>query len=306
MGQFEIDWGVHVPHLGRDTNRENLINFVQQLEKLGVHSGWVSDHVCWPKDIASAYPYTDDGSFAPSTDMSWLDPIGTLLFLAGCTTKLRLGTSVLILPYRQPVVTAKQLATLDVLSNGRLILGAGVGWMAEEAAILGMPWDQRGKRADEQLMMFAKLFGEAEPSFEGEFYNLPTVGFEPKPVQQPIPIWVGGSSEQAFRRAATFGSGFHAAFQPIETVVEEFAQVRRFAEEGGRDPDQFTLSLRVFLDPASAVEPAKSIAGSVNQMQDRVGELEQAGVSHILLDPVARGGVQGRLDAVSQFMEQVT
>lgn len=305
MANSAIDWGVHLPHLGRSVGRESLVNFAQTLEQVGVHSAWVSDHVCWPSEIESRYPYTDDGSFAPSPDMAWLDPIGTLFFVAGATERLKLGTTVLILPYRQPVVTAKQLATLDVLSNGRVILGAGVGWMAEEAAILGMPWDNRGKRSDEQLALFNALFTQAEPEYNGDYYQIPRVGFEPKPIQSPFPIWIGGASKAAFRRAATFGTGFHAAFQPLATVVDEFSQVRAYAEEQGRDPDELTLSLRLYLDPAAAMEPEKSIAGSVAEMQDRVGALAEAGVQHILLDPVARGGIQGRLDAVTAFMQDV-
>ena len=153
--------------------------------------------------------------------------------------------------------------------------------------------------------MFETLFRDAKPSFDGEFYQLPPVGFEPKPVQDPVPVWIGGASEAAFRRAGRYGTGFHAAFQPIDEVVREFQRVREHAAACGRDPDALTLSLRVYLDPAGAMERDKSIAGSVTEMQDRVGALEAAGVQHVLLDPVARGGVQGRLDAVAGFMEQV-
>lgn len=306
MANFEMDWGVHLPHLGRSVSRATLTEFAQTIERNGVHSAWVSDHVCWPSEIKSKYPYTDDGSFAPSPDMAWLDPLGTLLFIAGVTTTLKLGTTVLILPYRQPVVTAKQLATLDVLSEGRAILGAGIGWMAEEAAILGMPWDNRGKRSDEQLALFDALFTEPEPEFDGTYYQIPKVGFEPKPLQSPFPIWIGGASDAAFKRAAKFGTGFHAAFQPIDVVVDEFKKVRQYAEELERDPNELTLSLRVYLDPANAIEKEKSISGTTQEMQDRVGQLVDAGIQHVLLDPVARGGVQGRLAAVCEFMQSVS
>ncbi|MEM7080865.1 MAG: LLM class F420-dependent oxidoreductase [Pseudomonadota bacterium] len=305
MDLRDIDYGVHLPHLGRQVDAATLTHFARTVEAAGYSSGWVSDHVCWPAEIESKYPYTDDGSFAPSSDMGWLDPIGTQLFIAGVTDTLRLGFTVLILPYRAPVPTAKQLATLDVLSNGRLILGVGVGWMAEEAAILGMPWDQRGKRADEQLEMFNRLFNEQTPSFDGTFYQLPEVGFEPKPVQRPLPIWIGGSSPAAFRRAARYGSGFHAAFQPLGVVVDEFEQVRREAAALGHDPEGYTLSLRIYLDPAGAMEPEKSVYGSPNQMQDQLATLLEAGIEHLVLDPVARGGVNARLDAVCSFMENV-
>jgi probable F420-dependent oxidoreductase len=297
--------GVHAPHLGRQLDANTLRSFAIECEALGVHSLWVSDHVCWPADIASKYPYTHDGSFPAAPDMGWLDPLGTLTFLAGCTSRIRLGTTVLILPYRPPVATAKQLATLDVLSNGRLILGVGVGWMAEEAAVLGMPWDHRGKRSDEQLEIFTRLFNDVSPRFDGEFYRFETVGFEPKPVQRPIPVWVGGATPAAFERAARFGHGFHAAFQPLDVVAREWQAVRAACVARKRDPNELTLSLRLYLDPARQMEPEKSIAGTPAQMRDRLAALAAAGVSHVVLDPVARGGVRGRLDAVRAFMRDV-
>jgi len=297
--------GIHAPHLGRELNATTIASFARECDELGVHSLWVSDHVCWPSDIRSKYPYTDDGSFPATPDMGWLDPIGTLLFIAGCTNNIRLGTTVLILPYRPPVATAKQLATLDVVSSGRLILGVGVGWMAEEAAVLGMPWEHRGKRADEQLQIFEHLFAEERPSFEGQFYQFPEVGFEPKPIQQPIPVWVGGSTDAAFLRVARFGHGFHAAFQPLDVVKREWQAVHAACETINRDPAELTLSLRLYLDPESRMEPEKSVAGNAEQMRERIEQLAEAGVRHVLLDPVASGGVAGRLDAVRQYMAEV-
>lgn len=297
--------GVHAPHLGRQLDAGTLKAFANECEALGVHSLWVSDHVCWPADIASRYPYTNDGSFPATPDMGWLDPIGTLTFLAGCTSRIRLGTTVLILPYRPPVATAKQLATLDVVSGGRLILGVGVGWMAEEADVLGMPWDHRGRRSDEQLEVFRRLFEDETPSFDGEFYRFEKVGFEPKPIQRPIPIWVGGATEAAFRRAARYGHGYHAAFQPLAVVANEWQAVRAACVARDRDPDELTLSLRLYLDPAGQMEAEKSIGGTTSEMRDRLAQLKEAGVRHVVLDPVARGGVEGRLDAVRAFMTGV-
>lgn len=300
-----MDWGVHLPHLGRRVERRTIIDFAKEAERLGCHSAWASDHVCWPAEIASKYPYSDDGSFGPAPDMGWLDALATLTFVAACTERIRLGTSVLIIPYRQPVLTAKQVASLDVLSEGRVILGIGVGWMAEEAAVLGMPFDHRGERSDEQLEIFRRLFKDKGPSFDGTYYSFPEVGFEPKPVQDPLPIWVGGSSKAAFRRVARFGQAFHAAFQPREVVADEWAAVKRECEAIGRDPAELRLSLRFYLDPAAAMPAEKSIAGSAEQMLETVGKLREIGVSHILLDPVARGGVEARLDALRGFMEDV-
>ncbi|HEY5647192.1 MAG TPA: LLM class F420-dependent oxidoreductase [Pseudomonadales bacterium] len=300
-----MEFGIHLPQLGRNVAREPLIDFAQAVEAAGYASGWVSDHVCWPAEIASKYPYTHDGSFAPAPDMGWLDPIGTQLFVAAVTSKLRLGFTVLILPYRQPVVTAKQLATLDVLSGGRLILGCGIGWMAEEAAILGMPWDKRGARTNEQLELFECLFTQSAPRFDGEFYQLPEVGFEPKPIQSPVPVWVGGNTDAAYRRAARYGSGLHAAFEPKEVVGDAWQQVLRHTAALGRDPAEMTLSVRVYLDTVGSMEPVKSIQGSATQMQDQVAAWGEIGVTHLVLDPVAPGGIAGRRDAAVAFAETV-
>ncbi len=298
-----MEWGVHLPQLGRETGRDTMMNFVQAIEAAGADSCWVSDHVCWPAEFESKYPYTDDGSFPAPNDMAWLEPISTLTFVAACTEKIRLGTTVLILPYRAPVVTAKQLASLDVLSNGRLILGAGIGWMKEEADVLGMPFDQRGARSNEQLEVFHTLFYDETPQYQGQFYQFDKVKFEPKPIQQPVPLWIGGATPAAFKRVAKYGTGFHAAFQPIPVIKDEIAEVRACCEAIGRDPAELTFSTRVYLDPARAMEDAKSIAGDRDSMLSRIDELAAAGLTHIVIDPVARGGVTGRLEAVLEFME---
>jgi alkanesulfonate monooxygenase SsuD/methylene tetrahydromethanopterin reductase-like flavin-dependent oxidoreductase (luciferase family) len=149
-----MEFGVHLPHLGHQAERGPLMEFARKADQLGFHSGWVSDHVAWPTEVESRYPYSDNGDFPAPFNTPWLDPLGTLLFVAACTERLRLGTTVLILGYRPPVQTAKLLATLDVLSEGRAILGVGVGWMREEFEALGMPFDHRGARGDEQLEIF--------------------------------------------------------------------------------------------------------------------------------------------------------
>lgn len=300
-----MDWGVHLPQLGRGTGRESLMKFARRLDELGVHSGWVSDHVCWPADIESKYPYSNDGSFPAANDLAWLDPISTLTFVAGCTENLRLGTTVLILPYRLPLVTAKQLASLDVVSGGRLILGVGVGWMAEEADVLGMPFDHRGARSNEQLEIFETLFRDGEPAYEGNYYRFPKVRFEPKPVQSPLPIWVGGATAAAFKRVARFGQGFHAAFQPLDVIEQEIVEVKHCCDDIGRDPAELTFSTRVYLDPGELMENEKSIAGNADQMQARIAELAAIGLTHVVLDPVAPGGVDGRLAAVEDFIRNV-
>ena len=300
-----MDIGVHLPQLGRSADRKALITWAEEADRLGLHSGWVSDHIAWPRDIESKYPYTDDGSFPGGFDMPWLDPLGTLMFVAARTEQLKLGTTVLILGYRPPVLTAKWMSTLDVLSQGRAILGVGVGWMREEFEVIGMPFDHRGARADEQLAVFSALFGEDTPSYEGEYYQFPEIGFSPKPIQEQMPIWVGGNSRAAYRRTAEHGHAFHAAFEPIDTVIEEWRGVGQACDEVGRSRDELALSVRMYLDPGSRMDPDVSIQGSTQQMADTVGRWSDIGVSHILLDVVAGGGSEGRLDALRSFMADV-
>jgi probable F420-dependent oxidoreductase len=300
-----MDFGVHLPQLGRNANRANLITWAEEADRLGLHSGWVSDHVAWPRDIKSSYPYSEDGSFPGGFDMPWLDPLGTLMFVAARTERLKLGTTVLILGYRPPVLTAKWMATLDVLTEGRAILGVGVGWMEEEFDVLGMPYDHRGARADEQLEVFQTLFADELPSYDGEYYRFPEVGFSPKPPNGRIPVWVGGHSPAAFRRTARFGDAFHAAFESAEKVSAEWAQVGQACEDQGRDPAEVRLSVRLYLDPAAAMKSEVSIQGSADQMAETIGRWQEIGVDHLALDVVAGGGSDGRLDVLRAFMDDV-
>lgn len=300
-----MEFGVHLPQLGRSADRRALIEWAEEADRLGLHSGWVSDHVAWPRDIEPNYPYTDDGTFPGGFDMPWLDPLGTLMFVAARTEKIRLGTTVLILGYRPPVLTAKFFASLDVLSEGRAILGVGVGWMREEFEVIGMPFDNRGARADEQLEVFDALFTRETPSYHGRYYDFPEVGFSPKPTQAKMPIWVGGASPAAFRRVARVGDAFHAAFEPIETVADEWRAVGEACADIGRSQDSVELSIRLYLDPEGRMPGPTSIQGSSEKMVDTVGRWREIGTDHILVDVVAAGGSSGRLDALRAFMTDV-
>jgi len=300
-----MQFGVHLPHLGRQAERDTIRGFAQRVEALGFASAWVSDHITWPAAVASRYPYSANGDFPAPFNVPWLEPIGTLLFVAGCTERLRLGTTVLILGYRPPVQTAKLLSTLDVLSGGRVILGVGVGWMREEFEALGMPFDHRGARADEQLEVFDALFTQDLPSYSGRFYQFPEVGFQPKPPHGHLPIWVGGHTDAAFTRTARYGDGFHAAFQTADVVAHEWAQVRAACAAQGRDPAALELSVRLYLGDYGGVNKAVAIAGDTDQMLAQIDAWARIGVTHLVLDPVAPRGVPGRLEALERFAADV-
>ncbi len=302
---FAMDWGAHLPHLGRQATPEHLTSFITTCDRIGMHSVWSSDHIAWPKDIQAKYPYTDDGSFPAPPGIPWLDPIGTLFYAAALSERVLLGTTVLILGYRPVVQTAKAWASLDVLSKGRALLGVGVGWMREEFEALQMPFDHRGARADEQLEAFEKLFGEDWPSYEGRYTKFPAIGFYPRPENGHIPVWVGGDSEPAYRRTARFGDVFHAAFQTEAQLVEHRAGVIAACNAAGRDPEQIGFSTRVYLDLDGDANPEKSIAGSTQQMTDSAARLGSLGYEHVLLDITGRGGPERRLAGLVQFMSDV-
>jgi probable F420-dependent oxidoreductase len=183
-----------------------LKRFAQRAEELGFESVLAGDHVVLPTAGTQQYPYTADGSFQRPTDEPFLETMTLLGYLAACTHTIKLGTTVIILPYRNPVVQAKMFASLDVLTNGRIICGVGVGWLEKEFETLGVPYAQRGPMTDEFLQIFKVLWTEADPQFHGQFYHIEGIQFYPKPVQKPcIPIWVGGHTRRALRRAARYG-----------------------------------------------------------------------------------------------------
>ena len=203
-------FGTSMPSRGPLASAENLKSLAQRAEGLGYDSIWVSDHIILPRQVESFYPYAADGVATFRPDEAYYEPLAALNFLAGCTNKVRLGTHVLILPYRNPVLTAKLLSTLDVLSAGRVTLGIGVGWMEEEFQALGLDtYAQRGAVTDEYIQLFKELWTKDNPEFQGEHYQISGAGFQPKPAQKPHPpIWVGGHTGPAIRRAAKYGDGW--------------------------------------------------------------------------------------------------
>jgi probable F420-dependent oxidoreductase len=245
-----MQFGLHLPASSVAVTAQDLIRFAQSAEALGFHCITVADHVIVPKNISIPYPYTVDGKY-PGTGYH-LETLMTMAFLAGATQRIRFVTSVMIAPYRNPVITAKMLASLDVLSNGRVIVGIGVGWMKEEFDNLQAPsFAARGKVTDEYIRAFRELWTNDNPSFTGEYCKFSDIVFMPKPVQQPtIPIWIGGHSKQAIRRAARLGDGWHPIggvptipLEP-EDMKRDLALLADYAHAAGRDPKKIHVALK--------------------------------------------------------------
>ena len=252
--------GIHLPHIGRKAGPDAIRRAAIQAEDLGFHDVWVSEHIIVPQD--SAYP--------PSPNF-W-DPVLTLTWAAAATSRVRLGTSVLVLPLRHPLPLAKELATLQNLSNGRLILGAGVGWLEKEFDALGVPFQQRGRRMDEGIAMMRAVWSQDPVSFDSRWIpaKIEAMRAQPQPIS-PIPIWIGGSSDAAIKRALRL-DGWHGSRVSPEQAT---GMVKRLRAERA-DPD-FTISLRISCN-----------AGNVGGMRDTLQMYRDAGVQHVMVAPEDR------------------
>ncbi|MFQ5993005.1 MAG: LLM class F420-dependent oxidoreductase [Nitrospiraceae bacterium] len=243
MGEETVEFGAHIFGVGALADPGTLAEVARLAEARGYHSVFVADHIVVPRALMSKYPYSRDGSFPYDPDTDWLDPLVALGYLAGQTTTLRLGTSVTVVPMRHPIITAKQIATADHLSGGRIIFGAGVGWMAEEFALLGASFHDRGRRMDEYLRLMKVLWTEENPRFDGEYFRVAHCAFTPKPVQKPhVPLWIGGESKAALRRAARLGDGWHSAGTSLAELPEKLRVLREALHQAGRSAEGFVIS----------------------------------------------------------------
>jgi probable F420-dependent oxidoreductase len=269
-----LQFGCHLPIWGPGATRDALITLAQRVEGLGFDSVWASDHVVVPTRIESRYPYNATGNFPLPATANFLEPLTALAVVAGATQRVQLGTTVLVLPHRHPVLAAKILSTLDHLAPGRVILGAGVGWMREEIEILGAPYDRRGAWTDEAIRIMRACWQNERVSFRGEFFSFPEVGFAPRPPRGSIPIWIGGHTPRALRRVAELGDGWHAAFASPAVMREGLEKLRAACAKIGRDPKSISVSVRMGL-------PAKRDAAEV---LDELKALRDVGVSHVIVE----------------------
>jgi probable F420-dependent oxidoreductase len=243
-----VRFGVALPNYGPLATPDTLARLARQADDLGIDSLWVSDHLVAPVGVASVYPYDRRPDPRPG-DMGvierFYEPLVTLAFLAGQTRRVRLGVSAYVMPYRNPVLTAKLVATLDSLSGGRVVLAVGAGWLREEFAALDVPFTARCARTDEYLAVCKALWAGGEAAFRGRHYTLPPVRTGPPPAQQPHPpVWIAGNSRAALARAARLGDGWHAIDLSPDELAPLVAALRERAAAHGRDPHDLCVSLR--------------------------------------------------------------
>jgi probable F420-dependent oxidoreductase len=288
-----MQFGLHLPASTDTVTSQDLVRFARRAEELGFDCITVADHIIVPKHISVAYPYTADGKY-PGAGYH-LETLATIGFLAGATARIRFVTSVMIAPYRNPMITAKMLASLDVLSGGRIIVGLGVGWMKEEFENLkAPPYRQRGRVTDEYIRAFRELWTQDNPSFQGEYCSFSDIIFLPKPVQKPaIPIWIGGHSRQALRRAGQLGDGWHPIggvptipLEP-EDLKQDVETLRGFAQAAGRDPGAIHVAFKGSLyDREKQIVPGKRrrFVGADDEIAGDIQDYRDAGVDTLIFD----------------------
>ena len=313
-----MQFGFGLPTRGPMATPQSLATLARTGEELGFATISVSDHIIIPKTIDSTYPYNESGTFAGSPTGECLEQLSLLSYLVGVTSSAKLLTSVMVLPHRPPVLTAKMLATIDVLSNGRLIVGCGVGWMREEFEALGAPaYDERGSVGDEYIRAFKELWTSDNPSFEGTYCRFTNVAFAPKPVQKPHPpIWTGGESPAALRRAGRLANvwypiGSNPRF-PVATpgqFADSAAKVKRHAQDAGRDPSSlgFAYSANWFNDQQASTLPdgqRRPLTGTPQQIADDIKHYEDLGVHHMMVN--LQGETQAQtLERMQRFADRI-
>jgi probable F420-dependent oxidoreductase len=271
--------------------RKIIVPLAKKADETGFESVWMGEHVVFPSPVGTQYPYRDMDGSLPSTPL--FDPIVTFGYLAAITQRVKLGTSVYILPLRHPLNVARMLVTLDALSEGRFLFGVGVGWLREELEALGVEYAHRGRRTEEMLTILKRAWSEPRFTHSGEFFNFPEIGFEPKPVHGSIPILFGGHADPALRRTARIGDGWigvHMAPERVTPFIDKLRRLRADSELSAR-PLEITVACEAV--PTRAVVERYTEAG-VHRLL-----IEQ----HLFASPDRR--VEGAADNIERFANDV-
>jgi len=293
--------GICLPHYGRPIEIGRMLEVARRAEDRGLDSVWVTDHVIVPEQANVIYRE------------HMLDPLAVLPWLAGVTSRVALGTSVVILPYRSPIPVAKLLASVDVLSGGRLIVGAAIGWLEGEFDALGVPFKERASRSDEALELFRTLWTQEHPKIQTKRHRVQDVVFSPMPLQKPRPpLYVGGSSDGALRRVARLGDGWHASGTNPETFRQGADTVRRYWKEAGREGSPyFSLRIPILIDGVhkaavdmSLIRGRHTLNGSPALIAEELRGFEALGCGHVALE-VSYSTFPAILETIDLIAEKV-
>jgi probable F420-dependent oxidoreductase len=289
-----MEWGFNAPVSGPLSGVQDLTRIVAEGEAIGYDFCTLSDHVAIPRELDAKYPYSETGEFPGRSRGDRHEQLIAVAFAAAKTTKLRLVTSVMVVPHRPAVLTAKMLATIDVLSGGRLTLGIGAGWCREEFEALGTePFAERGAVTDEYILACRELWTSDDPHFAGKYVNFANIYFNPQPVQPRIPVWVGGESGPALRRTAKLGDAWYPIGTNPQHRLDTMARFRagidrlhRLTREAGRDPKEVALAYRITQMGSDIPDRADNgdrrlFSGSTAQIIDDLRGFRDLGVGYI-------------------------
>ncbi len=298
--------GFNLPQIGPAASPEAIVRVAQRAEELGYDSVWVTDRLLYPIEPQTPYMATPDGSL-PEAYKTVLDPLESLTFVAGQTSRVALGTSILDMPYYNPVMLARRLTTLDVLSGGRLRVGFGQGWSKDEFDAVGASMKQRGRRADEFISVLKAIWTTDPVEFQGEFYQVPKSVILPKPVQKPHPpIYLAAFSPGGLKRTATMANGWLPAGLPPDAMKQMIAGLSDMAQQAGRDPNELEVVVRanILVTDEALGEDRWIFTGSSEQIKSDIAATREVGVAEIHFDPsVSPDGVS--VDGFLSRMEQM-
>jgi len=278
--------GFAVPNIGPVATPDAVKAVAQKAEALGYHSLWTVERLLWPVKPQQPYPATPDGSL-PEQYKYCLDPLDTLTYAAAFTDRIKLGVSVLDIPYYNPVTLARRLSTIDVLSNGRLRMGFGVGWSPDEMAATGADMKVRGARADEFIELLKKIWTTDPVEHQGRFFTVPRSHIGPKPVQRPYPpIFMAAYTPPAMMRVAAMADGWNPAGVPIEGMAQMFGAIRQMAQDARRDPSELQLIVRANLViTEKPIEKDRFVfVGSLDQIREDIAASEKIGAHELFLE----------------------
>jgi len=285
-------FGVHLVAAGTMIEGDMIARVAARAEELGYDSLWVSDHIVFPTELSVPYPYSPDGNLPFDPANPFLEPFTVLSYAAAVTQTIKIGTSVIIIPYRDPIIMAKIVSTLDVLSNGRFIFGAGIGWLDEEFKALRLERKNRVPQTEEALAAMQACWTQANPEFHGKFYDFSDIKFSPKPRQKPHPpIWFGGTTMPALKRAVELGTGWQSIWETPEKVAEKVGIIRDLCDQAGKDFETFDISINV--------------NNKVPLTVDTVRQFEEAGVNMMFMPRSFQADVDSMIETMETFERDV-
>ena len=306
MKEKTMRLGFAVPQFGPDAGPNALLEVARLAEELGYDSLWVIERLLYPLNPKAPYPATADGSL-PLAYRRSLDPLATLAYLAAVTSRVRIGTSIINLPYHNPVLLARELGTIDVLSQGRLDVGLGVGWSPDEFEAIGVPMSGRGRRAEEALQVIEAIWRDNPVEFEGRYFRVPESYFDLKPVQKPRPpIYMAAYTPTTMDRVARLADGWIPSGVPLGAMEQMFAAIKQGAAEAGRDPSDLKLIVgaNVAFHPKPLGDDRPIFAGSAEQIEEDIVATRKLGADKLIFNVLFSSDVGSTEDLLSH-MEQL-